>query len=208
MKSVHDFVVTPKGERYNNTKQLDGGELILNTEIYNHQYVNREATVVSTPILGHAEIMRGDTVLVHHNVFRRWHNVKGIEKNSRSYFNEDTYLVASDQIFLYKTKRGIDYLMAAAFVDSYSDWTPQKGYCFIKPVVSTDKYSVDKEKPLTGIVKYSDGTVSKGDLIGFRPSSEYEFIIDGEKLYRVLSNFITIKYEYQGDEKEYNPSWA
>ena len=78
MKSVYDFVVTPKGERYNNTKQLDGGELILNTEIYNHQFVNREATVVSTPIVGHAEIKPGDTGLVHHNVFRRWHNVKGI----------------------------------------------------------------------------------------------------------------------------------
>ena len=43
MKSVYNFVVKPKGERYNNTKKLDGGELILNTEIYNHQYVNREA---------------------------------------------------------------------------------------------------------------------------------------------------------------------
>ena len=50
MKSVHDFVVTPKGERYNNTKQLDGGELILNTDIFNHQFVNREATVTATPL--------------------------------------------------------------------------------------------------------------------------------------------------------------
>ena len=47
-----------------------------------------------------------------------------------------------------------------------------------------------------------------GGLIGFKPSSEYEFIVDNERLYRVLSNFITIKYEYQGDEEEYNPSWA
>ena len=81
MKSVHDFVVTPKGERYNNTKQLDGGELILNTEIFNHEFVNREATVTATPLVGHADIRAGDTVSVHHNVFRRWHNVKGIEKN-------------------------------------------------------------------------------------------------------------------------------
>ena len=47
MKSVYDFVVTPKGERYNNSKKVDGGNLILNTEIYNHQYVNREAIVIS-----------------------------------------------------------------------------------------------------------------------------------------------------------------
>ena len=78
MKSVYNFVVAPKGERYNNTKKLDGGELVLNTEIYNHQYVNREAIVISTPIIGKTEIQPSDTVIVHHNVFRRWHNVKGI----------------------------------------------------------------------------------------------------------------------------------
>ena len=71
MKSVYDFVVTPKGERYNNTKKLDGGELILNTEIYNHQYVNRTAIVKSIPIIGNTDILPGDEVIVHHNVFRR-----------------------------------------------------------------------------------------------------------------------------------------
>ena len=29
MKSVYNFVVAPKGERYNNKKKVDGGELIL-----------------------------------------------------------------------------------------------------------------------------------------------------------------------------------
>ena len=104
MKSVYNFVVTPIGERYNNTKEVEGGNLIMNTEIYNHQFVNREAIVVSTPIIGDTDIKPGDTVIVHHNVFRRWHNVKGIEKNSRSYFNESTYMVSSDQIFLYKRR--------------------------------------------------------------------------------------------------------
>ena len=102
MKSVYDFVVTPKGERYNNTKTLDGGELILNTEIYNHEFVNREATVTAAPLVGHAEIKRGDTVLVHHNVFRRWRNVKGVEKNSRSYFNESTYFIVQIKSFYIK----------------------------------------------------------------------------------------------------------
>ena len=193
MKSVYNFVVKPLGQRYNNTKKLDGGELILNTEIYNHQYVNREAVVVSTPIIGDTNIKPSDTVIVHHNVFRRWHNVKGIEKNSKSYFNEDTYFINHDQIFLYKRDE---------------EWIAPKGYCFITPLKATNKFNTDHEKPLQGIVKYSDGTVEVGDLVGFRPSSEYEFVIDGERLYRVLSNFITIKYEYQGDEEEYNPSWA
>jgi hypothetical protein len=193
MKSVYNFVVKPKGERYNNIKELDGSELILNTEIFNHQYVNREATVISTPIIGDTDIKPGDTVVVHHNVFRRWHNVKGIEKNSRSFFNEDTYFISDDQIFLYKRS---------------DEWIAPKGYCFVMPLKAQNPFNIDMEKPLQGIVKYSDGTVEVNDLVGFRPSSQYEFIVDGERLYRVLSNFITIKYEYQGDEEEYNPSWA
>jgi hypothetical protein len=193
MKSVYNFVVKPKGERYNNTKKLDGGELILNTEIYNHHFTNREAVVISTPIVGDTDIKPGDTVIVHHNVFRRWHDVKGIERNSRSYFNESTYFINQDQIFLYKRN---------------NKWIAPKGYCFVKPLKAVDQFNIESEKPLQGIVKYSDGTVEVNDLIGFRPTSEYEFTIDGERLYRVLSNFITIKYEYQGDEEEYNPSWA
>ena len=198
MRSVYNFVVTPKGERYNNTRKVDGGELILNTEIFNHQYVNREAVVVSTPIVGDTDIKPGDEVIVHHNVFRRWHNVKGIEKNSRSYFNESTYLVNYDQIFLLK--------YCASFSDN--KWYAPPGYCFVKPLKAINQFNIECEKPLQGIVKYSDGTVEVNDLVGFRPKSEYEFVIDGERLYRVKSNFITIKYEYQGDEEEYNPSWA
>jgi len=193
MESVYNFVVTPKGDRYNNTKKVDGGKLILNTEIFNHQYVNREAIVVSTPIVGQTDIKPGDTVIVHHNVFRRWHDVKGREKNSRSYFNESTYFIAQDQIFLYKRD---------------DEWKAPKGYCFVIPLKATDQFNIESEKPLQGIIKYSDGTVEVNDLIGFRPGSEYEFIVNGERLYRILSNFITIKYEHQGNEEEYNPSWA
>jgi hypothetical protein len=193
MKSVHNFVVTPKGDRYNNTKEIEGGSLILNTEIYNHQFVNREATVISTPIAGHTDIQAQDTVLVHHNVFRRWNDVKGREKNSRSFFNESTYFITPDQIFLYKRNK---------------EWIAPNGYCFVAPLKTVDQLNVESETPLMGIVKYSDNTVDVGDLVGFRPGGEYEFIIDGQRLYRVLSNFITIKYEHQGDEEEYNPSWA
>ena len=193
MKSVYNFVVKPKGKRYNNTKKVGDSELIINTEIFNHQYTNREAVVISTPMIGDTDIKPGDTVIVHHNVFRRWYNVKGVEKNSKSYFNENTYFINSDQIFLYKRK---------------NKWIAPKGYCFVKPLKAVDKFNIDQEKPLQGIVKHSDGTVNVNELVGFTPNSEYEFIVDGERLYRVLSKFITIKYEYQGDEEEYNPSWA
>ena len=193
MKSVYNFVVKPKGERYNNIKKVGDSELILNTDIYRHEFTNREAIVISTPIIGDTDIKPGDTVIVHHNVFRRWNDVKGIERNSRSYFNESTYFINHDQIFLYKRN---------------NKWTAPKGYCFVKPLKAVDQFNVESEKPLQGIVKYSDGTVKVNDLVGFTPNSEYEFVIDGQKLYRVLSKFITIKYEYQGNEEAYNPSWA
>ena len=193
MKSVYNFVVTPIGERYNNKKKIGDSELIVNTDIYKHEFVNRLARVISTPIVGDTDIKSGDTVLVHHNVFRRWNDVKGREKNSRSFFNESTYFINHDQIFLYKRNK---------------EWMSPKGYCFVKPLKAINKLNIDSERPLQGIVKYSDGTVEVNDLVGFRPNSEYEFIVDGERLYRVLSNFITIKYEYQGNEEEYNPSWT
>tara|TARA_R110002074_G_scaffold83983_1_gene186623 strand:+ start:1716 stop:2306 length:591 start_codon:yes stop_codon:yes gene_type:complete len=193
VRSVYDFVVTPKGDRYNNSKKIGGKDLILNAEIQNHLYINREAIVVSTPIIGETDIKPGDTVIVHHNVFRRWHNIKGVEKNSKSFFNEDTYFITDEQIFLYKRD---------------AEWKCPKGYCFVKPLKAIDMFNVDEEKPLIGIVKHTDGTVEKEDLVGFKPGSKFEFLIDSERLYRVLSHFITIKYEYQGNEEEYNPSWT
>ena len=193
MQSIYNYVVEPLGERYNNTKKVGNQELILNTEIYNHKHVNKKARVISIPRITNSNIKPGDIVTLHHNVFRRWHDIKGREKNSRSFLEEGRYLVTEDQIHLYK-KDG--------------NWICPKGCCFVKPIKNNNKLNVDIERELLGIVKYSDGTVNEGDLIGFRTRVKVESIIDNEKLYRIPSQFITIKYEYQGDEEEYNPSWA
>jgi hypothetical protein len=201
MQGLYDYIIKPLGERYNNSVEVGDKSLILNTEIFNHQFVNREAVVISVPKAIDTEVKAGDIVIVHHNVFRRWHNIKGIEKNSRSYYKEDQYFVKHDQIFAYKRPSAWSRFKE-------SKWKALKGYCFIKPIKSTDKFSIEKEKPLVGIVKYTDGFLNVGDLVGFKPNAEYEFVIDGERMYRVMSSFITIKYEYQGDEEEYNPSWA
>ena len=193
MKSVYNFVVKPIGKRYNNVKKVGDKELIVNTEIFNHQYINRQATVISTPIIGDTDIDIGSDVILHHNVFRRWYNIKGIEKNSKSYFDEDTYIVYPDQIFLYK---------------KFWKWHSPKGFCWVKPIKNKDKYTNNETQENIGIVKYTDGSFKINDLVGFTPVSNYEFVIDGELLYRVYTKFITIKYEYQGDEEAYNPSWA
>jgi hypothetical protein len=193
MKSPFDFIISPLGERYNNKKKIDDKELILNTNISEYKFVNREAIVKSVPTAFETEIKPGDTIITHHNVFRRWHDMKGRERNSRSFFNEDTYFIKEDQIFLYKRK---------------NKWRAPNGYCFIQPIKQRNKLNIDKEESCIGIIKYTDGTYKVDDLVGFMPFSTYEFIIDSKRLYRVITKFITIKYEYQGNEEEYNPSWA
>ena len=189
MKAYKEFIVSPIGERYNNSKKVGDKDLILNTEIYNHQYVNRLAKVIATPLLFSSPINVGDEVIVHHNVFRRWHDVKGREKNSRSYWKEDKYLITEDQIFLYNKKA-----------------TP--GYSYIKPLLSNDNTTFGLEKELVGMIKYSDSTFDKNEIIGYRPKTVVEDFVNGERLYRVMNKFITIKYGYQRNEKEYNPSWT
>jgi len=193
MKAPFDFVIEPKGNRYNNTTKVGDKDLILNTEVYNHQFVNREAIVKSVPTAFKTEIKPGDTIITHHNIFRRWHNQYGVEKNSRSYFDENTYLVKEDQVFLYKRN---------------GEWKAPKGYCFVQPIKDRTRFGVDEEESCIGIVKHTDGSYNKGDLVGFTPFSTYEFVVDGKRLYRVMTQFITIKYEYEGNEEEYNPSWA
>ena len=194
MKSVYNFVVTPVGGRYNNSKKVEGGDLILNTEIYNHQFVNRVAKVISTPIIGDTDIKPGDEIIVHHNVFRRWYNIKGEEKNSKSYFKDNLYFVQMNQVYLYKRN---------------NTWNALEGFTFIKPIEeNNDFYFFQKESANVGIVKYTDGSFKKDELIGFNPRMNHEFIIDNELLYKIPNKFIEIKYERQGNEVEYNPSWA
>lgn len=196
MQSIYNFIIKPKNKRYNNTKQVENSELLLNSEISDHRYISRNAIVLSTPILEKGSIKAGDEIIVHHNVFRRWYDMRGIEQNSKSYYKDNKYFITLDQIFLYKRN---------------NKWHAPEGFCFVKPIKSNDILLNEKEVPLRGIIKYVDkklDNINKEDLVGFTPESEYEFIIDGERLYRVPTNSISIKYERQGNEEEYNPSWA
>ena len=194
MHSVFNYLVEPKGSRSTGKKDIEGQELLLNTDLQNNEYVNRIGTVLSLPLVTvYKELKEGDDVIVHHNVFRRFRDVRGKEKDSKNYLSENVYLVQPDQVYAYKRN---------------DEWKALEGFVFVMPIKETKMFSVNDEKPLIGIVKYSNGEFEKEQLIGFRPNSEYEFIIEGQRLYRVPVNSITIKYEHQGNEEEYNPGWA
>ena len=195
MQSLYAFIVEPIKSRYNNIKKVGEKNLILNTEIQDHRYVNRNAIILSVPKNIKTNIKIGDEVIVHHNIFRRYSNMRGEEVDSSSYFKENKYFIYLDQIFMYKQNKR---------------WKSIDEFCFVKPIENNDIFSQEKEIELTGVVKYIENNklIKKNTLIGFTPNSEYEFIIDNERLYRVPIKSICIKYERQGHEKEYNPSWT
>ena len=86
MKSLYQFLVKPYFDRYDNTRYIDGKELIINTSIEDHKFVSKKAVVVSTPAAFDTDIRPGDIVYVHHNIFRRYYDMKGREKNSSTFF--------------------------------------------------------------------------------------------------------------------------
>ena len=198
MRSIYDFIVKPVGKRYDNEKKVGDKTLVTNSSIESYKSVSNYAEVVATPLAYETGVNVGDIVVIHHNVFRRFYDMKGNQKDSRSMFIDGLYFVAPDQIYLYgKPKK----------------WKTFNDRCFIIPIKNKDSFSLEKEQKLIGILKYGNSSlqaleINPGDLVGYTPGGEFEFVVDEERLYCMKSNDIVIKYEYQGNEEEYNPSWA
>lgn len=185
MRSIYNFIIK-SNQRYNNSTNVEGKELILNTEITERDYMftNRIGKVLATPAIIKTPIKQGDEVILHHNVFRRWIDIRGREQNSSGFITETEYMVSPEEIFAYKRK---------------NRWKCVDDFCFVKPISDESKWSVLSEQKLLGELVYSNKYLKAlglaiGDVVGFTPDSEYEFNIEGQKLYRVLSNQITIKY--------------
>lgn len=183
MKSPLYFVVEPVGDKlYDNT--TDYG-LVLSASKEDHTVTNRFATVIATPIGYTGEIVPGDTLMVHHNVFRKYFDMRGKEVYGPSHFRDKTFLVDHEQYFLYRHD---------------GQWKAPHPYCMVKPVDNLqDQVLVDpeREQPLLGVLKYGNEYLyskglNDGDLISFQPESEYPFRVDGEKLYRMLSKNICV----------------
>ncbi len=194
MNTINNYIIKPFEERYNNVKNVGDKELVVNTDISEHSFVSKKAVVVSTPTAFKTNIKKGDIVYVHHNIFRRWYNVRGEEKDSASHFKDDLYFVDITQIYMVNLKCNLNY-------------------CFVKPIKEINDLYNNKEKEYFGILKYSNNSLkavglNPGALVVFTPYSEFEFIVEGERLYCMKSNDIALTYEHEGNEEENNPSWA
>jgi hypothetical protein len=173
------------GKRYDNTKEIGGIDFIVSTSEEDHKFSNRFAQVVELPLQYKGPIEIGDILLVHHNVFKFYNDMKGRQKSGKSFFKDDLFFIETEQFFMYKRD---------------DKWYSYDRYCFVKPIAATESYIKKpfSEEPLMGIMKYPNEYlltqgIKEGDLVCFSPDSEYEFTVDEEKLYRMYDHQITIK---------------
>lgn len=187
MKSPFSFILSPIGEQYKNTTKIHGVDLVVNTSLDLAKYVNRIAIVIELPIYYKGSISIGDIVVVHHNIFRTYHDMKGRQTKSPEFFRDDLYIVNPDRIYLYKSK-GI--------------WKSHLNYCFVKPIAKIQSsviHSIDKEEKHIGVIVYPSEqqehilNLKSGSFVAFTKNSEYEFEVDGEKIYRMYDRDVVIE---------------
>ena len=198
MKSLFDFIVEPVGKRYSNEIKVGDKSLIINTKVETFKAVNNIGRVIQVPKAYKTVIKKNDLVMIHHNVFRRFYDMKGREKNSKSYFKDNKFFVQLDQVYLYKNT---------------DKWQTFQDRCFVSPLKDEVDINNWLEQDLIGVLKYGNSSlealgINEGDVVGYKPFGEYDFVVDGKRLYCMKSYDIVIKYERQGNEVEHNPSWA
>jgi len=185
MRSPYFFLVRPKNSRrYDNVKAIGDVVFITSSSTEDHTVSNRFGIVAALPLAYAGTVKVGDTLLVHHNVFKFYYDMRGREKSGQSFFKDDLFFIDDDQFFLYK--RG-------------DKWRSHGKYCFIKPVPPEESVILKplEEEPLVGVVRYInqellDLGVKEGDRVSFQPESEYPFEVEGEKLYRMFTKNITL----------------
>ena len=188
MRSPYDFIVKPiDGRRYDNTKDIGGVELITSTSDEDHTSANRFGEVIATPIGYEGPIKIGDTLLVHHNVFKFYNDMQGVQKSGRSWFKDDLFFIDEMQHYMYHNGK---------------EWNTVGHYSFIEPIAMEQKddelYMNVKELPLTGKMRYPSEAmkamgINKGDIVTYYPDMEYEFNVEDNKLYRLMDRHITVK---------------
>jgi len=185
MRSPHYFIAKPVGgKRYANTKSIGGIDLIVSTSEEDHKFSNREAEVIEPPIGYEGPIKKGDILLVHHNVFKYYNDMKGRRQSGKSFFKDDLFFIEPDQFFMHKRN---------------GQWRAHDRYCFVEPIPPRDCYIMKPmgEEPLMGRMLYPSEYLrsmglKRGDVVGFDPEVKYEFNVDGKKMYRLYDHQITL----------------
>ena len=166
MKSPYSFIVSPKnGRRYDNIKKYGNKNFITSSSEEDHSSSNRFAVVVSTPINYNGPIKKGDTLLVHHNVFKFYNDMYGNRKSGK---NKSEWIGHDKYCFIKPLESKDGYLKKSSKYE---------------PLTGTVKY-INQD--------LLDKGVKVGDVVLYQPDSEYEFLVDDELLYRMFTDNITV----------------
>ncbi len=182
IRPLNSFLVTPK----NNQEYIrEKNGVILTSSIENHKDVNRVGIIEKLPISYSGDLLEGDEIILHHNVFRSYYDMKGYERKSREYFKDNLYLVDKSRIYLVKKKE--NYI-------TFDD------YCFVSPEAEQNmEVSLGSYHLHRGSVFYTNKTLEengllKGTEVGYTKDSEYEFLIDDKILYRMREADICLDF--------------
>jgi len=180
MKSPTRFIIEPVGGQYVSTKNVGGQEIIMTTSIEEAKDVNRIGKILEIPLIYEGIAKEGDLCVVHHNVFRTTYDDKGYPKESAFFIEENKFYVTEDLLYMV-IRDGVKM--------------PTEDNVFISPIEREDKWEGKVEERHTGIVRYGNKTLEKygvneGNKIIFRKFNEYEFNIEGERLYLMRANRI------------------
>jgi len=179
-KSPFKFIIQPIGGQYNNTAEVGGKELITNTSIENAEDVNRYGKILALPLIYDGNAQVGDVVIVQHNCFRITYNDKGVPTQSNHYLKDGIFHVDSELIYLL-----IRDGKKIGFEDNV----------FVEPVFIETEFEGKIENPHIGIVRITNPKLEKsgiteGTKVAFYKGTEYEFFIDGQRLYKMSNRRI------------------
>ena len=183
---IDRFIVSPfNNEKFITEKLVGDKKLIINTSIEDANNVNRIGVVISLPLNYEGNIIVGDKVVVQHNVFRTYFDGQGKTRESDSYIKDNLFQVLPELIFL--IFRGDEVISVDNFV-------------FVEPIIEEKKWIGKEEQKHVGIVKYSNAVLEKqgvvvGNKIAFKTDSEYQFVINGQRLYRMRTRNILAKLD-------------
>ncbi len=188
--TYQDFVVEFK-QAYNNEQQVGELTLVVNTNVEDVKYVNRECVVVGLPHNYKGEIKVGDSLIVHHNIARVSYGQDGRELKPYLVKN-NLYRCPEELVFLFRTSDD-------------QEWQSYGEYCFVKPV---ENEKVQQQGSIfipesiqenyiknTGVVAIENAALSvmgvhKGDKVYFMDFSEHKYELDGQLYYKMKVNRI------------------
>ncbi len=94
MKSPYHFIIKPYNDRrYDNIRKYGDVDFIISSSQEDHTVSNRIGVVVSVPTYYNGPIKSGDHVVVHHNVFKFYYDMKGNQKSSWHHLFDDYFII-------------------------------------------------------------------------------------------------------------------